>query len=65
MSNANICKLEPDEKQVAHQIWRDLKSGKANAHERLAAAPSNIRDGILAALVVAMDTRQIPDNPFR
>jgi hypothetical protein len=56
--------LQPEEKQVAHQLWRDLKSGKNDAPTRLAIVPTNIRDAILAALVVAMDTRQTAENPF-
>ena len=57
MSNANICKLEPDEKQVAHQLWLDLKHGVPDAHQRLQAAPEHIRNAILEALVRAMDKR--------
>jgi len=64
MSNANVCKLEPDEKQVADQLWRDLRSGKKDAHERLAAVPSKISSAVLAAILIAMDTRDSSQNPF-
>lgn len=49
--------LQADEKQLARLLWEDLKRGVKEAPERLGHVPDRVRDAILDALVVAMDTR--------
>ena len=56
--------LQPDEKRVALQLWRELRDGVADDLERLREVPHNVRVAILSALVVAMHTRNTAENPF-
>jgi hypothetical protein len=56
--------LQPDEKRVALQLWRELRDGVADDLERLREVPHNVRVAILSALVVAMHTRNTAENLF-
>jgi hypothetical protein len=56
--------LQPDEKKIANQLWEELKHGVGDAHSKLCEVPDNIRDAILDALVIAIDTRNTTLNPF-
>ena len=56
--------LQPDEIQVARELWEDLSHGVEGAHEKLRQVPHKIRFAILGELVVSMNTRTTATNPF-